>query len=118
LESRVIEESSIQPPTTLIINALRETAGRIITTVSGTCDVVINGLWSSGQKAYELNEYWRTAEEKLKAFFSALPYQGKNPEVFRYRKIVNNGSVYFQIDFWEIHSTIVRMRPKANRREL
>ena len=33
LESRVIEESSIQPPTTLIINALQETAGRIIKTL-------------------------------------------------------------------------------------
>ena len=34
LESRVIEESSIQPPIALIINALQEIAGRIITTVS------------------------------------------------------------------------------------
>lgn len=33
LGSRVIEESSIQPPTTLIINALRETSGRIIKTL-------------------------------------------------------------------------------------
>jgi hypothetical protein len=80
---------------------------------TGTYQVIINGLWSSGANAYEENEYWRVSEERLKSAFAPVPFKGENPEVFRYKTTAGRGSFIIQMDFWELHSVIVRLLEKS-----